>query len=303
MKNKTKIHRLLLLLSAALFSFSACKKDVSESDQELSAREEAIAVSASGTALSSASTSDSVYVMKACPKGNKRSEISLNQLPSSVAAYLDTNYVGYSAIKIFKIANSKTDASLNYVVVIKFNSKPVALSFSTEGAFIKVLELRQREDLRGNGWHLGGWFEHRNGLHKDTLVVSALNAAIKLYLSTAYTQDTVTYAVKNKEGSIVIISQNNGIYANIFTSGGAFVKRIPLPFFAGKIEAVANASISSNIKAYFNETYPNCVVKKVFRVKQKDTLKGYFVVIDANLTKYAVKFDASGKFVSSVVIR
>ena len=50
------------------------------------------------------------------------------------------------------------------------------------------------------------------------------------------------------------------------------------------------------VLAYLEEAYPNYVFEKAFRVQWKGAVQEYVVVIDANNTKYALAFDASGNF-------
>lgn len=295
-----------MILLAGLFAFSSCKKEaITDGSDEATIKEETLAFSVNGTIFADlgASATDSIYVMEACPKGSKKGEVIFSALPDSVEAYLSANYSGYTRFKAFKITDIKSELNYNYVVLVRFNDKPVALKFDADGAFVKVLELREKADLKGKGWHLGGWFEHRNRSHKDTIAISSLSASIQLYFTSSFPQDSLLFAVKNKEGAILVLSENNGFFATAFTSTGVFIKRVTLPSFPGKTEKIGEATLSAKITAYLETTYPNYVLKQAFAVKQNGVLKGYVVIIDANLTKYALKFDASGSFKSSLAIR
>lgn len=283
---------------------SSCQKEnLAPVEQEEAAKEETISFAVSGTLSGTINSPDSIYVVQACPKGHKKSETKFDSLPISIEGYLDSEYSGYTGFKAFKIVNSQSNISQAFVVIIKFNEKPVALRFDADGSFVKVLELREGKDLKGKGWHLGGWFEHRNGLQKDTLALNYLDAQILLYLKTTYSTDTLIHAVKNRDGSIIVLSQNNEIYATVFTAKGTFVKRTLIPNTKGKTINLEYTALSSDIQAYLNSTYPGFVLKKAVEIKQNNLSKGYLIFIDANLTKYVIRFDASSKVITSVVIR
>jgi hypothetical protein len=49
-------------------------------------------------------------------------------------------------------------------------------------------------------------------------------------------------------------------------------------------------------------TYPNYVFDKAFSVTVGGTLKGYVVILDASITRFAIAFDASGNFVQAKTI-
>jgi hypothetical protein len=60
--------------------------------------------------------------------------------------------------------------------------------------------------------------------------------------------------------------------------------------------------LPANVRSYLTNAYPNYIFKKAFSISDANTLKGYVVFIDANNTKYAIEFDASGNFVKVKVI-
>jgi len=76
-----------------------------------------------------------------------------------------------------------------------------------------------------------------------------------------------------------------------------------LPAGHAKGRSIEASALPSNATSYLNATYPNYVFKKAFELKVNGTLKGYLVLIDANLTKYAIHFDAKGQFVKGITIR
>ena len=127
--------------------------------------------------------------------------------------------------------------------------------------------------------------------------ISALPAAITQYFAANYAQDTLKNAWKVKNGNIIVISKNGSYFGSAFTAAGVFVKRAALTVMPGKGTPVATANLPATITSYLTSTYPNYVLDKAFSHSENGTLKGYLVIIDANLTKYAVVFDASGNFV------
>ena len=306
MKKYTQIKYTLLVLSMALFGLSSCEKNntISADNELLSAKLEAITISSTSAIKGSGSVSDSLYAMAACKKGNKKVPLEETALPSSVTSYLSSNYSGYSFKKAFQINNETTSALDSYVAVIQFNDKPVALKFDANGAFVKVLEIREGRNMKGRGgWHAGGCFDNRDGKQRDTLAVSAIPSLIKTYMSTTYATDTIVHAFVNKDLSIVVISKNVSFYATAFASTNTFIKRTELPLGRAKGKSIEASALPANANTYLDTTYPNYVFKKAFEMKENNGLKGYLVLIDANLTKYAIHFDANGQFVKSVTIR
>lgn len=300
MKTQISLIRTFCALSAAAIVVSCNKNDLSSSDASSISSSSTIAVAAS-TNTSTSGSSDSVYLVQPCQRHEHRDSIAQSALPSSISAYLSSNYSGYSFAKAFALKNSSSTVT-GYVVVIYYNNNPVGLQFDASGNFVKVLEQREKGDLDGPGWHHGGRFEHRDGLHRDTIALSALPSAITSYLAINYPTDTLIKAFQNKDSSVVVLSKNNGVYATVFTYTGTFVKRDQLPTDRGSIQSVDLSALPSTVANYLSQTYPNYVFEKAFSFSVSGTLKGYLVVIDANNTKYAVEFDASGNFVKAKTI-
>jgi len=305
MKKNTQIKSALLIFSVALMSLGSCKKDTVSLDNELEfAKLEAITISSTSAISGSGSTSDSLYAMEACKKGNKKTPVELPALSATITTYLSTNYSGFTFQKAYQVANQTTSAVESFVVVIQFNAKPVALKFDAAGAFVKVLELREGRNMKGRGgWHAGGCFDNRDGKQRDTLAISAIPVLIKTYMATTYSADTIVHAFVNKDQSIVVISKNVNYFATAFSSANIFIKRIQLPAFPAKGRSIEASALLAVSTAYLTTTYPNYVFKKAFELKTNGVIKGYLVLIDANLTKYAIHFDANGQFVKAVTIR
>jgi len=305
MKKNTQIKSALLVLSVALVSLGSCKKDTISLDNELEfAKLEAITISSTSAIAGSGNSSDSLYAMEACKKGNKKTAVELSALSATITTYLSTNYSGFTFQKAFQVANQTTSAVESFVVVIQFNAKPVAIKFDAAGAFVKVLELREGRNMKGRGgWHAGGCFDNRDGKQRDTIAVSAIPALIKTYIATTYSADTIVHAFVNKDQSIVVISKNVNDFATAFSSANIFIKRTELPAFSAKGRSIEASALPSVSTTYLTTTYPNYVFKKAFELKTNNAIKGYLVLIDANLTKYAIHFDANGQFVKAVTIR
>lgn len=306
MKRYTTIKNAILVVSMGILTLSACKKDnVLSLDDELQfAKLEAITISSTSAVSGSGNATDSLYAMDACKKGNKKTRVELSSLAASIKTYLSANYPGNTFLKAYQIANQTTSVVESFVVVVQFNEKPVAIKFDASGIFLKVLEIREGRNMKGKGgWHAGGLFDHRDGKHRDTLAISAIPAAIKAYMLSTHPADTLVHAFVNKDQSIIIISRNIEFYATSFTTANVFIKRIQLPAGPAKVRTIEASALPSKSSAYLNTTYPNYVFKKAFELKVNGALKGYLVLIDANLTKYAIHFDASGQFVKAITIR
>jgi len=323
---------LFLLTFGVILSFTSCKKDASlDADQTVALSSEAIAIASTSSITGNTSSTDSVYIVEGCKRGNSKTEVAQASLSAAITTYLSTNYSGYTFKKALSINNKTTQVVDSYIVAILFNSNPVAIKFNASGNFVKVMELKEGDDFDpnddkgphhnkkdkkdkkdkddkddkegNNGRHLGSMFGHRDGKNTDTIAISALPAAIKLYFVTNYGMDTLVHAAKNRDLSTIVISKNNGLYATIFNSNGVFIRRDKLPTPKGKEQEITLGSLPASAKTYLTETYPAYIFKKAFAVKKAGVDLGYLVFIDANLTKYAVQFDASGKFITAVAVR
>jgi len=291
-----------LAVFAALI-LSACNKDLSRSTSS-STTSTTSSTSATIAVAVDSLTGDSIYIKQACARGYFRDSISASAVPSNIIAYLDTNYAGYSSTKAYVIKDSAGTIG-GYVLIIQYNGKPVALLFSASGNFVQVLEQTESGD-NDHGWHTGGRYCNRNGLQGDTVALSALPSSITAYFSSNYPNDTLLRAYKNIDSSYLVISTDTVVYASVFTSTGVFVKRVALTNnssrFNGDIKSIAQDSLPAIAVSYLSTTYPNYVFDKAFSVTNNGTLQGYVVVIDANSTKYAVLFDASGNYVAVRII-
>jgi hypothetical protein len=306
MKRYTTFKNALLIVSMGILTLSACKKDnVLSLDDELQfVKLEAITISSTSAVSGSGNATDSLYAMDACKKGNKKTRVEQSSLSASITTYLSANYPGNTFLKAYQIANQTTSVIEGFVVVVQFNEKPVAIKFDASGIFLKVLEIREGRNMKGKGgWHAGGLFDNRDGKQRDTLAISAIPSAIKAYMLSTHPADTLVHAFVNKDQSIILISRNIEFYATSFTTANVFIKRIQLPAGPAKVRSIEASALPSKSSAYLNTTYPNYVFKKAFELNVNGALKGYLVLIDANLTKYAIHFDASGQFLKAVTIR
>ncbi len=278
---------------------TACTKENSVSTDDstvTSSSTISVAPSARGTAAG-----DSIYVV--CGNG-QRNSITEAEVPASATAYLSANYSGYIFSKAFAQKDRSAGTVSGYVVVIFYNDKPVAVQFDASGNFVKVLEQRERGDIgNGPGWHAGGRFRFRDGLCHDTISLTSLSLTILTYMTTNYPTDTLVKAFVNAhDTSYAVISKNNGIFVTVFNSAGVFVRRVALPTPQGNCQPIEQNALPANVLSYLTSTYPNYVFEKAFAAYRSGAIQGYVVIINANNTKYGVRFDASGNFVSVRVI-
>lgn len=307
-KQSISIYAFGIIASILMLGASSCKKDLSANNSAslttslaATATSSTIAVATNGTATNGGTATDSVYVISPCEKGQHRDSVAAADLSATIQSYLTTNYSGYSFIKAFAVKDT-TGTVKSYVVIINYNGKPVALKFAADGKFSKVLEQREKGDLDGDGWHRGGRFDCRDGEHRDTVALNLLPTLVITYLNTNFISDTLVRAFKTADSGYLVISKNNGLFANLFTSAGLFVKRVELPTPGVARATLAEASLPSTALTYLTTTYPNYVLDKAFSVTISGTLKGYIAVINANNTRYYVAFDASGNFVAAKTI-
>ncbi len=303
---KSLIKRNFLFLAIVALAFTACKKadSVDNFDNAL-LQNGAVAVASTESVIGNANPpKDSLYAVGACDRDHKRTAVLATALPANITAYLSTNYAGYTFIKAFNTTLKSSTTIDSYVVAINFNGKPVAIRFSSEGNFIKVLELREGNDMKKDrDHHDGGCFDNRDGKQRDSLAIANLSASIKAYMTTNYPKDTLKGAWLNKDLSVIVVSKNLTFFANAFKLDGSFIGRNPLPSHGGQDKEIQQNALPANALSYLNTTYPNYGFKKAFSASEKGVVKGYLVIIDANLTKYAILFDVNGVFVSAKSIR
>lgn len=297
MKTSILLCRAFCALSASLILASCQKSDIGTSTETTATSNTiAVAATASSAASSTSSGTDSVYLLQSCGHGGSRDSIGEAALPSTVQSYVTANYPGATFSKAFAIKNSSGSVT-GYVEIIYYNNKPVGLLFDSTGAFVRVLEQREKGDLSGSGHHAGGRFEHRDGKGRDTIALNALPSAITAYFATNYSADTLVKAFRGKDSSLVVLSKNNGLFATVFDAGNVFVSREQLSSGGRVHQSIDLSQLPSVAANYLSQTYPNYVFEKAFSFSQNGTVKGYVVVIDANNTKYAIQFDASGNYI------
>lgn len=249
------------------------------------------------------------------PRGFYRDSVTFASLPTTVGTYLTANYAGYRVISVYHVVDSVANFK-GYVVIINFNSNPVAVLFDSTGAFVKVLEQRSMGDMDGkgpdghhgdgglNGGPGGDRFGDRDGLGRDSVSYANLPAVVKSYLTTTYKQDTFRKAFKDpRNGNYIIVTTNNGIFITVFDANGKFISHIAAPTPAGKPTEITAAQLPATATTYLTKTYPAYVFKHALAFKDSTgAITGYGVLIDASGTKYVVLFDATGKFVSAKVV-
>jgi hypothetical protein len=296
----------ILLTSALFFSVLSCSKEMSASGNAGNSGTATTATSPTIAVASDSSGTDSVYILQQCGRGYFRDSIASSSLPDSILNYLTNNYSGYQFKKAFEIKDSAGDIG-GYVVIIGFNGKPVGLLFDANGNFQTVLEQREHGDIGGSGWHHGGRFDGRDGKHRDTLALSSLPSGIVSYLSTNYPSDTLLRAFRNRDSSILVITKDDGLFANLFNSAGVFVKRVELgpqetKFTPLQIQNIMQDSLPSADQAYLEKTYPNYVFETALTVSVNNQILRYGVLLDANNTKYVIWFDAAGNVIATVIV-
>lgn len=309
MKKQRMTQTFFATMAAAGLLLTACNKTANEvseatdaaalttSTDGIASTADAITVAASASV---AHQTDSVRVMHQCKGGEQRDSVALAALPAPVVTYLNTNYEGYVYHKGFSTKDS-AGAITGYGVIIYYNDKPVGLQFDASGAFVKVLEQRDKES--GRGGKRGNHFGNRDGRQRDSLSISALPHAVANYFQTNYSSDTLLKAYRNVDSSLVVLSKNNGLFATVFDASNNFVKRNAMNERKSHTQEIAQAALPAPISMYLSTTYPAYVFQKAYVQKDGTDVKGYVVFIDANNTKYAVAFDASGTFAAARTIR
>jgi len=251
----------------------------------------------------SSSSGDTIYAVHICHPGSLADTVAASSLPDTVTNYLGANYSGYTFKVAFKIKDHSGTLE-GYVVVIKYNSNPVALKFDANGIFVAVIEQQEGRDMHdGHGFHEGGCFGDRDGKHRDTISLSAMPSAVTAYFTTNYPNDTLKHAFVNRDTTYLVISKDTALYATTLKSNGTLIKRFKIYPHVISHTTLAESALPASISTYLTTTYPGYVFENAFEVLLNGTAKGYVVVIEENTTQYAVEFDASGNFTHAHTIR
>lgn len=306
---KKKIYSICLALGLLSSVFYACKKNSNDPTSTTSDAELTSAIASTGAisigtlnSFSSKSSSDSVYVI-GCYSGKvKKDTVAQSGLPTGIGTYLTANYAGFTFKRAYKITDASNTLTA-YIVIVKFNKKPVGLKFDASGNFVKVLEQREGKDLRGKGWHEGGEYEHRDGKHRDTIALSSLPAPVTNFLKTNYPSDTLLHASLAKDTNYVLISKNNGLFATVVTPSGALIKRVAINNQRLSKAEITQTALATNVADYLNTTYPAYVFDKAYVIKKGTAIEATVVFFTSNNTKYAIIFNSNGSFNALFVLR
>ena len=302
MKKVSKINLALLFVAASLSFFYSCQKTAQSPAKTTTGSVTTTAFATSQSIVIAASSTDTIYAVNTCHPGDKADTIAFSLLPDTVGKYLTANYSGYTFKAAYKILNHSSSLE-GYVVAITYTGSPVGLRFDANGVFVSILEQREGHDLDGKGWHEGGRFGDRDGHHRDTIALTALPSAIITYFSSNYPNDTLKHALINRDSSYLVLSVDNGVFVTEFSSAGSFLKRVQAYPHVITRTVLTQAALPAAISTYLTTTYPAYVFDAAYTVNLNEVLNGYLVFIDANTTKYLVRFDASGNFVKSIAVR
>jgi hypothetical protein len=307
MKNTNiKSIQLGLALIAAIGMLGSCKKELSVQPSSLSEEKNGNAISAS-TPISVAlngfgnSLSDSIYVMYSADGELFRDEIPAITLPTAVQQYQTENYQQNDQLSAYTISDK--DGNLkSYVSIIRYNERPVALEYNFLGTFKKVLEQREWADLDNEGWHIGGLFEDRDGNNRDVVNLNLLPDEIKNYMTNNYPDDIIVRAFQTKEEAKIVISKNNGGFANVFNKNLELQKHLSICDANCQLEDIEKSNFSTNLLKNLSNTFPNYIFDYADKMNVNGVSMGNLIFINANNTRYAVTVDVNGNILSNKVV-
>jgi|LakMenEpi03Oct11_1017367.scaffolds.fasta_scaffold03412_2 hypothetical protein len=306
---KNQINNLIqtsIAMMASLIVLSSCQKEFTGSMPNPNIGDgapktpafTAIPVSITG---SGGSATDSVYVVYDCDRDLLREPIPLTFLPQVVHDYQTDLYENHTPLMAFIVSDAAGNMNA-YISILRFNNKPVALEFSVDGTFKKVLEQREKDDLDNNGWHPGGLFDERDGANRDNIDLALLPDEIKNYLTANYSEDSLLKAFKTKEDAYIVLSKNNGGYAHVFNSSLEPVKHMGLCGGSCQLEDMEKSALSATILNTLSTTFPNYVFNKADLMFVNGASIGNLVLINANNTRYAVRFNTIGNLIDMNVL-
>lgn len=295
-----------IAIMAALAILSSCKKELSTVSPTPTVETTTTSISAS-TPISVAlngfanTQTDSVYVMYTSDGELFRDEIPAITLPAAVQQYQTENYQQNDQLSAYTISDK--DGNLkSYVSIIRYNERPVALEFNFVGSFKKVLEQREWADLDNDGWHIGGLFEDRDGNNRDVVNLNLLPDEIKNYMTNNYPDDIIVRAFQTKEEAIIVISKNNGGFANVFNKNLELQKHLSICDVNCQLEDIEKSTVSSKVLTTLSNTFPNYIFNYGDMMNVNGVSMGNLILINANNTRYLVAFDANGKLLSNKVV-
>ena len=303
--NTNPIQRSIAIM-ATLAILSSCKKELSSLSPTPTVETTTSSISASSpisVALNGfANTqSDSVYVMYTSDGELFRDEIPAITLPAAVQQYQMENYQQNDQLSAYTISDK--DGNLkSYVSIIRYNERPVALEYNFVGTFKKVLEQREWADLDNDGWHIGGLFEDRDGNNRDVVNLNLLPDEIKNYMTNNYPDDIIVRAFQTKEEAIIVISKNNGGFANVFNKNLELQKHMSICDVNCQLEDIEKSTVSSKVLTTLSNTFPNYIFNYGDMMNVNGVSMGNLILINANNTRYLVAFDADGKLLSNKVV-
>jgi hypothetical protein len=294
------------VILASLVVLSSCKKDFSGTPADSIPVNISTGIQAfipMGVALNGFGNypADSVYVVYPCERDLFRDALPGSALPMSIQDYQTENYDNFNQLNAYTV--SDTEGNLKaYISIIRFNNKPVALEFSMDGSFKKILEQREWADLDNDGWHTGGLFEDRDGSNRDHIDPYALPDEIKNYLSANFPEDSLLKAFRTKEDAYLVITKNNGGYVHVFNGNLEPQKYLALCSSSCQMEEIEKSNLASNIQNSLSNTFPNHVFNNANRMIVNNSYMGTMVLINANNTRYAVTFNNNGDMVAKKVV-
>ena len=174
---KNRLLKVMAILCTLLYVVESCQKTASAptstttSTQSLAAAISGLQAIAVGSTSSSASASDSIYVIHTCSPHSKKDTIAFSSLPSGITNYLNTSYAGYTPQRAYAVTDS-SGAAAGYIVIIQYNNGPVGLKFDASGNFVSVLQQRLGRELEGcvrdNDGDGDSTFTHHEHLYDST---------------------------------------------------------------------------------------------------------------------------------------
>jgi hypothetical protein len=295
-----------IAIMAALAILSSCKKELSSVSPTPTVETTTTSISAS-TPISVAlngfanTQSDSVYVMYTSDGELFRDEIPAITLPAAVQQYQTENYQQNDQLSAYTISDK--DGNLkSYVSIIRYNERPVALEYNFVGTFKKVLEQREWADLDNDGWHIGGLFEDRDGNNRDVVNLNLLPDEIKNYMTNNYPDDIIVRAFQTKEEAIIVISKNNGGFANVFNKNLELQKHLSICDVNCQLEDIEKSTVSLKVLTTLSNTFPNYIFNYGDMMNVNGVSMGNLILLNANNTRYLVAFDANGNLLSNKVV-
>ncbi len=209
--------------------------------------------------------------------------ISLSTAPTSLTAYVSSNYAGYTTQFIYAVKTGGTITG--YLANLVNGTSHTNVRFDATGTFIKALTLPAH-----TGFAMFG---------TDTVATSSLAVPLTTYLAANSGTYTVQRIFMETDSSNTIIAtQGTTAYALLYNKATpTALTIINLGTIDFTTASPAISTLPASVAAYVNNNYNGATIERILMETCTGASNGYTVIFKNNTTQYAAEFDSTGTFI------